>query len=328
MPHPERQWTCKNKIKYVTDIHRHIRFHKEVMPSTHKGQVVLYAELTQDDRNVVVKIREKDVSFKDQQDIDEWRHTMEIFLNFDESFRNDYVAKLSDCLEDGECYYQVMEEVQGPDLFEYLQKEKHRIRERIYEHTRQVASEVFLGLLAFHSYGLIHKDIKLENIVLDEASPVKGSPFPGVCKLVDFDTVEETWADKRCCDIMGTDQYIAPEAYLGYYSPASDVFAVGVVLYKLLTGNFPYHDEIFDDGPGENFVGHPKMKGIRCRLKLARIDWSHPNFRNMPECRDFVKKCLVFDETKRMTSQKALEHRFLFRQYATKDDPGPNAINN
>ena len=43
---------------------------------------------------------------------------------------------------------------------------------------------------------------------------------------------------------MGTDQYISPAAYEGYYCPASDVFAAGVLFYKLATGKFPFAPEI------------------------------------------------------------------------------------
>ncbi|CAE7718387.1 prkC, partial [Symbiodinium necroappetens] len=90
-------------------------------------------------------------------------------------------------------------------------------------------------------------------------------------KLIDFDTVEE-WnsTGPKSKHVLGTDQYIAPEAYEGKYSPASDIFAVGVIAYKILTGSFPYNGRLFDDKPGENWVGSPKMKEIRQKLCDAR----------------------------------------------------------
>merc|ERR1719422_261786 len=97
-------------------------------------------------------------------------------------------------------------------------------------------------------------------------------------KVIDFDTVED-WSPKSptATRVLGTDQYIAPEAYEGHYSPASDVFAVGVIAYRLLTGSFPFDENIFDDKPGENWVGSPKMREIREKLNNVRLDWQRPS---------------------------------------------------
>merc|ERR1711904_381478 len=94
-------------------------------------------------------------------------------------------------------------------------------------------------------------------------------------KLIDFDTLEEhTPKTPKAKDVPGTDQYIAPEAYSGNYSQASDMFAVGVIAYKLIVGKFPFPDDFFDDGPGENYTGSPKMKQIKKRLQDHNVDFS------------------------------------------------------
>merc|ERR1719235_55446 len=111
-----------------------------------------------------------------------------------------------------------------------------------------------------------------------------GSLTPNTVKVIDFDTLDQwTPSSGVAKDVVGTDQYIAQEAYAGKYSPLSDVFAVGVIAYKLLCGKFPFHDEIFDDEAGENWVGSPKMLQIRRRLKVAKIDFSHAVFREQPQ---------------------------------------------
>merc|ERR1719476_702942 len=112
---------------------------------------------------------------------------------------------------------------------------------------------------------------------MESNSPRKVPPSPGSftssmaspgVKLIDFDTVQD-WepSSPKAREVLGTDGYIAPEAYSGEYSPASDVYCIGVIMYKLLTRRFPSNSEIFDDKPGENWVGSPAMKRIRERLR-------------------------------------------------------------
>merc|ERR1719203_1045817 len=105
-------------------------------------------------------------------------------------------------------------------------------------------------------------------------------PTADSVKVIDFDTLEEwTPASPTSKDVVGTDQYISQEAYAGRYSPLSDIFAAGVIAYRLLSGKFPFHDDMFDDEAGENWVGSPKMAQIRRRLKVAKVDFSSTVFR-------------------------------------------------
>merc|ERR1712039_496059 len=97
----------------------------------------------------------------------------------------------------------------------------------------------------------------------------------------------------------------------GKYSPLSDIFATGVIAYRLLSGKFPFHDGMFDDEAGENWVGSPKMAQIRRRLKTAKVDFSHTVFRENPEACDLVARMLSCNELERPTASAALEHPFL-----------------
>ncbi|CAE7376010.1 spk1 [Symbiodinium pilosum] len=187
------------------------------------------------------------------------------------------VARLIDVVEDGKAYYVVMERAGGCDLYECLSGAPER---RLPPHeAREVLKELLTAVAELHAHGFIHKDLKLENVMLNKPGPkcpahirrnLATSAGPSV-KLIDFDTVEE-WnsTSPKSKHVLGTDQYIAPEAYEGKYSPASDIFAVGVIAYKILTGSFPYNGRLFDDKPGENWVGSPKMKEIRQKLCDAR----------------------------------------------------------
>merc|ERR1711937_427254 len=103
---------------------------------------------------------------------------------------------------------------------------------------------------------------------------------------------------------------IAPEAYGGDYSPASDIYAVGVIMYKLLTRKFPSRSDIFDDQPGENYVGSPAMKRIKERLRKEQINFTLPPLDRCPDARELVESMLKFDPEVRPSAADALKHRW------------------
>merc|ERR1719382_1485258 len=132
--------------------------------------------------------------------------------------------------------------------------------------TKAILRQLLRGVTALHNEGCIHKDLKLENVMV--ARSRSDSLVEPVVKLIDFDTAQ-TWepSSPKAKIVLGTDQYISSEAYAGRYSPASDMFAVGVIAYKLVTGLFPFNGRMFDDEAGENWVGSPKMKQIQDRVQ-------------------------------------------------------------
>lgn len=210
-----------------------------------------------------MKYRSKLKSFKDDQEVVDWVRTMKLIHNLTTTERQEkrpnrpsYVATLPDICEDGEMYYIVMEYVRGRDLFDYFVQEKIYDKPYRLSIAKQLARQIIDGLAELHDNGLIHRDIKLENVVLDERNgPQTGPELYTQCKIVDFDTVEIYRPNVKSFHVLGTDQYIAPETYSGCSTPASDMWAVGVIFYTILTGTFPFHYALFDDQPGENYVG-------------------------------------------------------------------------
>merc|ERR1711907_503877 len=130
-------------------------------------------------------------------------------------------------------------------------------------------------------------------------------------KLIDFDTVDVYTPKEKSRSVVGTDQYIAQEAYAGRYSPASDIFSCGVIAYRLITGKFPFKAKMFDDKPGENWVGSPKMKQIQDRLNDFIIDFDRPPFPAEPKATELVRWMLTMNENERPTAKQCLEHEFL-----------------
>ena len=105
------------------------------------------------------------------------------------------------------------------------------------------------ALQAAHSRGILHRDIKPENLMFSSAGALKVTDF-GIAAVVGGD---QTLANEQG-EVIGTPAYMAPEQALGQaLSPATDVFAAGVLLYELLTGQLPYPAE---GGPVEVLQRH------------------------------------------------------------------------
>lgn len=293
---------------------------KAVVYATKRSQKASKSSAKAKEEEVILKWRHKELSFKDAQEDKDWvRHMRYLhkltFLDGREATmkQRSHLATLPDIAEDNKYYYVVMERVKGRDLFDWFVQE--RIHERSYKHTlaRDIAIQILLGLEQLHEAGLIHRDIKLENLVLDEAKLKQQGLKTLQCnlKLIDYDTVICYNPGVKAFHVLGTDQYIAPESYMGLSSPGSDVWALGVCLYVLMTGTFPFHAALFDDQPGENYVGHLKMDSIRRRLRLARIDWGGSCWKEHPLAKDFCRRCFHCDDRKRLTVSQAFEHKWI-----------------
>lgn len=137
--------------------------------------------------------------------------------------------------EDGRQYI-VFEYIEGENLKEYVvRKGRLEIREAV-----EVAGEVARALAFAHENGLIHRDVKPQNVLLNGDGRAKVTDF-GIARSLDVDGMTQTGT------VLGTSNYIAPEQASGKRVDAqSDVYALGVVLYELIAGDVPF--------PGESFI--------------------------------------------------------------------------
>jgi eukaryotic-like serine/threonine-protein kinase len=105
------------------------------------------------------------------------------------------------------------------------------------DETERIARELASGLAHAHDRGLVHRDLKPANVLFDEEGRVKIADF-GIARLGGARTLTETGT------LLGTAAYISPEqAQAQPATPASDVYAFGVILYRLLTGRLPFEAE-------------------------------------------------------------------------------------
>ena len=138
--------------------------------------------------------------------------------------------------EEGGRQFIVFEYIEGENLKEHVvRKGRLDVREAL-----EIADEVARGLAFAHGQGLIHRDVKPQNVLLNGDGRAKVTDF-GIARTLDVDGMTQTGT------ILGTSNYIAPEQASGHPVDAhSDVYALGAVLYELLAGEVPF--------PGESFV--------------------------------------------------------------------------
>jgi eukaryotic-like serine/threonine-protein kinase len=175
--------------------------------------------------------------------------------------------------------YIVMEYVEGRSLAERLQQEGPLPPEEV----RRIAIQVCAGLEHAHLAGLIHRDLKPGNLIERRDGAIKIADF-GIARTAE--TTELTEAGT----IVGTAAYLAPEqAEGGEITPATDLFALGVVLYELLTGQRPWKIETLAD------------LGRRTTEPVRQLSQSVP-----ASLRDAVERCLQRDPEDRPPSAAEL----------------------
>jgi serine/threonine protein kinase len=139
------------------------------------------------------------------------------------------------------CLYTLMPLYQG----ELLETRLSRRPAMGLEEGRAIAVGLARGVAALHRIGVIHRDIKPDNVILEAHSPSRdgrlSTPY-GKLKLIDLGVVRAPgWEDFPPEDVPGTRAYMAPEMFDGVAGDeATDIYALGVTMFRAFTGEFPY----------------------------------------------------------------------------------------
>ena len=187
-------------------------------------------------------------------------------------------------------YYIITEFCKEGELFSYI---KNKYSER---QLAVLFYQVFSGLWYLHENKILHRDIKLENIMIDGKEKDKSTGEELFwAKIIDFGTAKLFEKNKKEKDVVGSSYYIAPEVLKQNYNEKCDTWSVGVILYMTLVGRAP-----FDGKDDEEII-----------YKINSVDYNKNEPRlvkHSPEVRDLVSHLLDKNIEKRYSAKEALNH--------------------
>ncbi|XP_063804837.1 serine/threonine-protein kinase SIK1-like [Pseudophryne corroboree] len=196
--------------------------------------------------------------------------------------RHPHVIRLYQVMETRDMIYIVTEYAKNGELFDYM-----TVRGRLSE---EEARDKFLQILSAvvycHSQNIVHRDLKTENLLLDENMDIKLADF-GFGNFYMEGRPLNTWC--------GSPPYAAPEVFQGkeYEGPLLDVWSLGVVLYVLLCGSFPF------DGPNLPTMRQRVLEG---RFRI-------PYYMSQ-DCESLLRRMLAVDPGKRLSVAQIRQHRW------------------
>ena len=242
-------------------------------------------------QNVAIKIiNKRNMDNKDLESITNELYIMKIC-------KCPYIIKLYDTYETNNHIYIVMEQCKNGDLFDYFRDNNYKIQENF---VKEVIYKLLLAINYIHSLGIIHRDIKLDNILFYDKSKVD-------IRLIDFGLSKILGPNEKTTECCGTLVFAAPELLMEIpYKESVDFWSVGIVTFFLLCGYLPFDnknsDEVF-----RQIIEDP--------LPFLENIWKDVS----DEAKDFVAGLLVKNPEKRFNIEKVLEHPWIKSLNYTKE---------
>lgn len=200
------------------------------------------------------------------------------------------IVKIYEFYETNDSYYIVTEYCKKGELYGYIKN----------QYTEQQLAvlfyQVFSGLCYLHDNHILHRDLKLENILISEVEKdLKSKQNFFWIKIIDFGTAKIFEKNKSEKTVVGSSYYIAPEVLKHKYDEKCDTWSVGVILYMLIVGRAPF------DGDDDDEIIEKIRKGKYNSNNKKLLACSK-------EVQDLVKRLLDMNTETRLSSKEALNH--------------------
>ncbi|GEQ72002.1 hypothetical protein JCM33374_g5688 [Metschnikowia sp. JCM 33374] len=274
--------------------HREVRFGAYVLGSTlgegEFGKVKLgWRKDGKHPSQVAIKLIKRDTIIKDSEsEIKIYREINSLRL-----LNHPNIVNLVEVLKSGKYIGIVLEYASGGELFDFILKHKY-LKENV---AKKLFAQLVSGVDYMHSKGLIHRDLKLENLLLDKHNNIIISDFG----FVNSYNKSKNDLMKTSC---GSPCYAAPELVLTqspYAGRKVDIWSLGVILYAMLAGYLPFDDDA-DNEDGADIV---KLYNYICSNPLTFPEYISPL------ARDLLRKIIVPNPAKRISMDEIRSHPWL-----------------
>ena len=211
-------------------------------------------------------------------------------INILKSLSHPNIVKIYEFFDTVLYYYIVTEYCKKGELFSYI---KNKYSEK---QLAVLFYQVFSGLCYLHEKKILHRDLKLENLMVSEIEKdiITGEEYFWI-KIIDFGTAKIFEKNKTEKAVIGSSYYIAPEVLKQRYNEKCDTWSVGVILYMTLVGVAP-----FDGRTDEDIIR---------RIKIGKYNKNDIRFiEHSEEVKDLVYKLLEKNIDKRLSAKEALNH--------------------
>ena len=187
-------------------------------------------------------------------------------------------------------YILITEYCEGGELFDQVKNQLSETQIAV------IFRQLLSGLAYLHSNNIVHRDLKLENILIHEIEKSKttGEDLFNI-KIIDFGTARIFDKNRKPQSIVGSSYYIAPEVLRQRYNKECDLWSVGVILYMFIVGHAPF------DGCDDEEITNNIHKGVYSKSDRRWIKASK-------EVKDLIQKLLTYRPSQRLTAMQALNH--------------------
>lgn len=152
--------------------------------------------------------------------------------------KHDHIVRLLDYQEIGGSVYLVMEYCNGGDLAEYLHSKGTLSEDTI----RIFLQQIVQAMKSLQSRGILHRDLKPQNILLCHAEGRRSSPVNTCIKIADFGFARHLQTNTMAATLCGSPMYMAPEVIMSQnYDAKADLWSIGTIVYQCLTGKAPFY---------------------------------------------------------------------------------------